>query len=344
MTHELLTIGRISVDIYPNDVGVDLEDVTSFGKYLGGSPSNVAVAAARHGRRAGIITRTGDDAFGNYLHRELNKFNVDDSFVSAVKEYPTAVTFCAIKPATDEFPLYFYGRFPTAPDLQIKAEELDLAAIRDAGIFWSTVTGLCQEPSRSAHIKAHQSRPRTGLKEGQFTILDLDYRPMFWASEEEARAEIAKVLPHVTVAIGNDKECAVAVGEGTPDEQADRLLDAGVEIAVVKLGPDGVMAKTRSERVVSAPVPVETVNGLGAGDSFGGAFCHGLLSGWPLSEVLDYANASGAIVASRLSCADAMPTPDEVTALLAERGRPIPGAALAAATLSANTLREGAVR
>ncbi len=252
VTHELLTIGRISVDIYPNDIGVDLEDVTSFGKYLGGSPSNVAVAAARHGRRAGIITRTGDDAFGNYLHRELRKFNVDDSFVSPVKEYPTAVTFCAIKPATDEFPLYFYGRFPTAPDLQIKAEELDLEAIRDAGIFWSTVTGLCQEPSREAHIKAHQARPRTGLKDGQFTILDLDYRPMFWASEEEARAEVAKVLPHVSVAIGNDKECAVAVGEGTPDEQADRLLAAGVEIAVVKLGPDGVMAKTRTERVVSA--------------------------------------------------------------------------------------------
>ncbi|WP_456503822.1 5-dehydro-2-deoxygluconokinase [Arthrobacter sp. UYCu723] len=323
MTHELLTIGRISVDIYPNDIGVDLEDVTSFGKYLGGSPSNVAVAAARHGRRTGVITRTGDDPFGNYLHRELRKFSVDDSFVTAVQEWPTPVTFCAIKPPED-FPLYFY-RFPTAPDLQIKAEELDLEAIRVAGIFWSTVTGLCQEPSREAHLKAHEARPRTGLKQGQYTILDLDYRPMFWASEEEARAQVAKILPHVTVAIGNDKECAVAVGEGTPDEQADRLLAAGVEIAVVKLGPEGVMAKTRTERVVSAPVPVETVNGLGAGDSFGGAFCHGLLSGWPLAEVLDFANAAGAIVASRLSCADAMPTPEEVTSLLAERGRMAPG-------------------
>jgi 5-dehydro-2-deoxygluconokinase len=324
VTHELLTIGRISVDIYPNDIGVELEDVTSFGKYLGGSPSNVAVAAARHGRRAAVITRTGDDAFGTYLHRELRRFSVDDAYVTPVREFPTPVTFCAIKPPED-FPLYFYGRLPTAPDLQIQAEELDLAAIRDAGIFWSTVTGLCQEPSRSAHIKAHEARPRTGLHEGQYTVLDLDYRPMFWASEEEARAQVAAVLPHVTVAIGNDKECAVAVGEGTPDEQADRLLDAGVEIAVVKLGPEGVMAKTRSDRVVSAPVPVQTVNGLGAGDSFGGAFCHGLLSGWPLGQVLDYANAAGAIVASRLSCADAMPTPAEVNTLLAENGRHVPG-------------------
>ncbi|MBT2547597.1 5-dehydro-2-deoxygluconokinase [Arthrobacter sp. ISL-65] len=325
MTHELLTIGRISVDIYPNDIGVGLEDVTSFGKYLGGSPSNVAVAAARHGRRTGVITRTGDDPFGTYLHRELAKFGVDDSFVSPVQGLQTPATFCAIQPPHD-FPLYFYGRFPTAPDLQIKADEIDTDAIRDAQIFWSTVTGLCQEPSREAHIRAHEARPRTALKDGQYTILDLDYRPMFWASEEEAREQVARILPQVTVAIGNDQECSVAVGPGTPDEQADRLLDAGVEIAVVKLGPEGVMAKTRTERVVSAPVPVETVNGLGAGDSFGGAFVHGLLSGWPLAQVLDYANAAGAIVASRLSCADAMPTPAEVTSLLAERGRLVPDA------------------
>jgi len=321
-THDVLTIGRISVDIYPNDIGVDLEDVSSFGKYLGGSPSNVAVAAARHGRHTGVITRTGMDPFGTYLHRELRKFKVDDQYVSAVPVWPTPVTFCAIKPP-DDFPLYFY-RTPTAPDLQIAADELDLDAIKAARIFWSTVTGLCQEPSRAAHLAAHEARPREGLDAGQFTVLDLDYRPMFWASEAEARAEVAKILPFVTVAIGNDKECAVAVGEGTPDEQADRLLEAGVHVAVVKLGAEGVMAATRTERVVSAPLPVETVNGLGAGDSFGGAFCHGLLSGWPLQQALDYANAAGAIVASRLSCADAMPTPDEVKGLLAERGREVP--------------------
>ena len=326
MIHDLITIGRISVDIYPNDIGVDLEDVTSFGKYLGGSATNVAVAAARHGRATAVVTRTGDDSFGRYLHRELKKFNVDDSFVRPVARLQTPVTFCAIKPPED-FPLYFYGRLPTAPDWQIAADELDTAAIRDARVFWSTVTGLCQEPSRGAHLAAHLARPRAELQEGQFTILDLDYRPMFWESEDAAREQIAKILPHVTVAIGNDKECAVAVGAGTPDEQADRLLAAGVEIAVVKLGPEGVMAKTATERVVSAPVPVETVNGLGAGDSFGGAFVHGLLAGWPLAQILDYANAAGAIVASRLSCADAMPTPEEVTSLLADRGRLVPGTA-----------------
>lgn len=329
MAHDLLTMGRISVDIYPDDVGVGLADVKTFGKYLGGSPSNVAVAAARHGRRSAVITRTGEDPFGDYLRRELGKFGVDAGFVTSVPGLQTPATFCSIQPP-DDFPLYFYGRFPTAPDLQITVAELDLDAVRDAGIFWTTVTGLCQEPSRSAHVAAHEARPRESLGPGQYTVLDLDYRPMFWDSEEEARAQVARILPHVTVAIGNEAECAVAVGSGTPDEQADRLLEAGVEIAVVKLGADGVMAKTRTGRTVSAPVPVQTLNGLGAGDAFGGAFCHGLLSGWPLEAVLDYANASGAIVASRLSCADAMPTPEEVLSLLTERGRSLPEAAEAA--------------
>ena len=323
MVHDVLTMGRISVDVYPQDIGADLADVETFAKYLGGSPSNVAVAAARHGRNAAVITRTGKDPFGEYLHRELRKFGVDDSMVTAVPGLQTPVTFCSIQPP-ENFPLYFYGRFPTAPDLQIAPGDLDLAAIRAAGIFWSTVTGLCQQPSRDAHLAAHAARPRNTLPAGRNTVLDLDYRPMFWTSEEEARKQIAGILPFITVAVGNTTECAVAVGAGTPDEQADRLLAHGVRLAVVKLGPEGVLAKTATERAVSAPVPVQTVNGLGAGDAFGGALCHGLLAGWPLAAVLEYANAAGALVASRISCADAMPTPSEVTALLRERGRMVP--------------------
>ncbi|GAB3187094.1 5-dehydro-2-deoxygluconokinase [Nesterenkonia suensis] len=323
MTHELITMGRISVDIYPHDVGVGLADVTSFGKYLGGSPANVAVAAARHGRRTAVITRTGDDPFGEFLHQELRRYGVDDQWVTPVPELQTPVTFCAIQPPED-FPLYFYGRSPSAPDWEIDADELDTDAVAAATIFWSTVTGLAREHSRQAQIAAHQARPRDQLTEGQHTILDLDYRPMFWDSMEQAREQVSRILPQVSVAVGNAEECAVAVGEGTPDEQADRLLEAGVKLAVVKRGSDGVMAATAEERVISQPLPVETVNGLGAGDSFGGALVHGLLSGWPLEQVLDYANAAGALVASEIACSEAMPTPEKVAAMLAERGRTVP--------------------
>ena len=324
MVYDLITTGRISVDIYPEDIGVPLEQVNRFGKYLGGSSTNVAVAAARHGRSAAVITRTGDDPFGRFLRSELRRYGVDERWVTAVPELMTPVTFCAIQPPED-FPLYFYGRQPSAPDWEIDQDDVDYQAVREARIFWSTVTGMVKPASREAQAAMHQARPRAGRGPGQHTVLDLDYRPMFWDSKEQAREQVERLLPHVTVVVGNSEECSVAVGEGSPDDQADRLLEAGVELAVVKRGSGGVMAATAQERVTSPPVPVDTINGLGAGDSFGGALCHGLLAGWPLENVLDFANAAGAHVAARIACSEAMPETAEVESLLADRGRPLPG-------------------
>jgi 5-dehydro-2-deoxygluconokinase len=223
---------------------------------------------------------------------------------------PTPVTFCEIFPP-DDFPLYFY-RFPKAPDLEIYESELDLDAIRAARIFWVTGTGLSQEPSRAATLAALRAR-----EAGTTTVFDLDYRPMFWPSREEARRWYAEALPHATVAVGNLDEADTAVGVRTPAEAADALHKAGVELAVIKQGPKGVLAsRSTGERVEVPPVPVEVVNGLGAGDAFGGALCHGLLAEWDLETTMRFANAAGAIVASRLACSDAMPTEHEVRELL----------------------------
>jgi 5-dehydro-2-deoxygluconokinase len=292
-------------------VGVSLREVTSFGKYLGGSPSNVAVAAARLGRRSAVITRTGADPFGLYLHDALRRFGVDDRWVSVVPALPTPVTFCELFPP-DDFPLYFY-RFPKAPDLEIAAAELDFDAIRAARVFWVTGTGLCQEPSRSATIEALRARGRRGV-----TVLDLDYRPMFWDSPEAASEWLSQALEHATVAVGNLDECEIAVGLRDPLEAAAALRDRGAGLAVVKRGPGGVLALGDGGAVELPPMEVEVLNGLGAGDAFGGALCHGLLAGWELERVLRFANAAGAIVASRLACADAMPDTAEVEALLQE--------------------------
>lgn len=307
---DLLTIGRVSVDLYPLQDGVGLEDVQTFGKYLGGSPTNVAVAAARHGLSSAVITRTGEDPFGLYVHRELVRLGVSDAFVTPVAGLKTPVAFCEIFPP-DHFPLYFY-RAPIAPDLVIQPSELDLDAIRDAGIFWATVTGLSQEPSRSAHLAAWEARDRRA-----HTVLDLDYRPMFWDDPAEASEQAARALEHVTVAIGNREECEVAVGETDPHRAAAALLERGVELAIVKQGPDGVLAMTREETVEVPSFPVDVVNGLGAGDGFGGAICLGLREGWSLDRMLRFANVAGAIVASRRECSTAMPTTAEVDALLA---------------------------
>jgi 5-dehydro-2-deoxygluconokinase len=314
MSFDLITMGRIGVDVYPLQTGVSLREVETFGKYLGGSATNVAVAAARYGRQSAVITRTGEDPFGEFLHDALRRFGVDDRWVSPVLGLPTPVTFCEIFPP-DDFPLYFY-REPKAPDLEIRADELDLEAIRAAGIFWVTVTGLSQEPSRSAMLAALRARASTSHP--AITILDLDYRPMFWPSREHARAWVQEALPHVTVAAGNLDEWDTAVGVRDPHAIADAAHALGVELAVVKQGPKGVLADDGERRVDVPPVPVEVVNGLGAGDAFGGALCHGLLAGWELERVMRFCNAAGALVASRLACADAMPEEHEVEAMLEE--------------------------
>ena len=312
MNHDLIAMGRIGVDLYPLQVGVGLESVTSFGKFLGGSATNVAVAATRHGLRSAIITKVGQDPFGDYLVNELGRLGVDNQFVGRSAGLKTPVVFCEIFPP-DNFPIYFY-REPKAPDLDIATSELDLDLIRAANIFWFTVTGLSQEPSRQAHYSALEAR--AGKAE---TIIDLDYREVFWNSETDARAEIAKVLGEVTVAVGNREECEVAVGESDPDRAADALLERGVKLAIVKQGPKGVLAKTKSERVVVEPYPVDVVNGLGAGDAFGGALCYGLSQSWELEKVLRFANVAGAIVASRLECSTAMPYLEEVVTIVRDQ-------------------------
>ena len=307
---DVLTFGRSGVDIYPQQIGVGLEDVESFGKYLGGTTANVAVAAARLGRRAAIITGVGNDPFGRFVRRALRELQVDDRYVVTNSEYPTPVTFCEIFPP-DNFPIWFYRR-PTAPDLQIKPSDIDFDAVRGTKLMWMSVTGLSEDPSRESHWAVLEARNRK-----PYTILDLDYRPMFWESAAAATEQVQKALPDVTVAVGNREECEVAVGEAEPEKAADALLEAGVELAIVKQGPKGVLAKSRTERVESPPIPIRPLNGLGAGDSFGGSLCHGLLAGWPLAKVLQNANAAGAIVASRLECSTAMPTQAEIDTLLA---------------------------
>ncbi|MDX3236272.1 5-dehydro-2-deoxygluconokinase [Streptomyces sp. ME03-5709C] len=311
--YDLITMGRIGVDLYPLQTGVPLPQVEAFGRFLGGSATNVAVAAARLGRGTAVITRTGDDPFGAYCHQALKEFGVDDRYVTPVTGYPTPVTFCEIFPP-DYFPLYFY-RLPKAPDLEIGADELDLDAVRAAGVFWMTGTGLCAEPSRTATLTALEARARRGT-----TVFDLDWRPAFWPDPEEARPHYARALASATVAVGNVDECEVATGMREPRAAAEALLAAGVELAVVKQGPKGVLAVHRDGTSAEVPpVPVEVVNGLGAGDAFGGSLCHGLLAGWDLERIMRHANAAGAIVASRLACSSAMPTASEVQDLL-DRG------------------------
>ena len=309
--HDVLTMGRVGVDLYPEQSGVPLAEVRTFAKSLGGSPTNVAVGAARYGHRAAVITKVGADGFGDYVRSALRDFGVDDRFVGTDPELRTPIVFCELLPP--ESPTILFYRQPSAPDIQLSVDELDLGAIRDARIFWTTGTGLSAEPSRATTLAGLEARGREAI-----TVHDLDYRPMFWSSPDDARAQQLKALALATVAVGNIEECAVAVGEGPPEDEARRLLDLGLDLAIVKLGADGVLAAWEGGAERFPPVRVRVVNGLGAGDAFGAAVCHGLLEGWDVPRTIRFANGAGAHVASQLACADAMPDEAQVEALLVD--------------------------
>lgn len=316
MTGELetLTVGRIGVDLYAEELHASFATARHFVKSIGGSPTNVAVALARLGHRAAVFTKVGDDALGDYARTALaDEFGVDTSFVGTHPTLQTPIVVAALDPPED--PQFVFYRAPRAPDSTIAVEEIDLGVVEAVPIFWVSAGALAVEPSRGTTRALLERRARR-----RHTVLDLDYRPSFWDDEAEARREIGATLDAVTVAIGNRAECEIAVAASEPDEAADRLLARGLEVAVVKLGGEGVLVATAGERRVVPPVPVEVVCGLGAGDAFGGAFCHGLLRGATPFGAAELANAGGAIVASRLLCADAMPTEEELLSVLEGSG------------------------
>ncbi|HEX8854180.1 MAG TPA: 5-dehydro-2-deoxygluconokinase [Thermoleophilaceae bacterium] len=310
---DVITTGRVGVDLYPQQSNVGLADVETFAKYLGGSATNVAVQAARLGSRSAVVTKVGDDPFGPFVRRALEEFGVDPRWVGTDPSLRTPIVFCEVHPP-DNFPLLFY-REPKAPDMNLTPEDFDAQAVRDATVFWTTGTGLSDEPSRSTTLAMLEERSGDGAR--GITIHDLDHRPMFWEDEADATRWAREALRHATVAVGNQDEVAVAVGTRDPDEAAQALLDLGVETAIVKRGPEGVLARTREERVDLPPVRLEVVNGLGAGDAFGGTLAHGLGHGWELERTIRAANAAGAIAASRLACADDFPTLAEIDEVLA---------------------------
>jgi 5-dehydro-2-deoxygluconokinase len=308
---ELLTVGRIGVDLYAEQLGVPLNEVRSFRKSIGGTATNVAVATARLGHHTAVFTRVGDDAMGEYVRWALDDtFGVDTRFVGIDASLPTPLAFATMEDPSE--PVIIFYRVPQAPDMHIASADVDRDAVESVPILWFPTSCLSAEPSRSTIHELLDWRARR-----THTVLDLDWRPHFWRSPADATAELDQVLDHVTIAIGNRAECEVAVGESDPDRAADKLLARGLSVAIVKMGGDGVLVATAEgvrERV--APYPVEVMCGLGAGDAFGGAFCHGLLSGWDVVRCVRAGNAAGAIVASRLMCADDMPFQEDLDAVL----------------------------
>ena len=310
-TVDVLSVGRISVDLYSKEPNIGFDGQQSFQKSVGGSPTNVAVAAAQLGLRVALATKVGDDDFGKYVRGRLAGWGVDTGFVGTVNGAQTPLAFAALTPP--ESPTVIFYRGAAAPDSTITAADVPGDVVRSCRILWISQASLAQGSTADTCLEWMSMRSHD-----DHTILDLDYRASLWESSADARSMAERAISLATVVVGNREECAIAVGTDEPDAAADALLAVGVRLAIIKMGADGVLLASATERVRIPAIPIDVVCGLGAGDAFGGSLCYGLLHGWELDRIGRFASAAGALVSTRLTCADAMPTVDELATLMGE--------------------------
>jgi 5-dehydro-2-deoxygluconokinase len=291
---DAVVMGRVGVDLYPNQIETPLSEVESFTRFVGGFAGNVSTGLARLGVRTAIASRVGADGHGDYVRAWLAGEGVDVRFLATDPEWPTPPTFCEVWPP-DRFPLTFY-RKPTAPDWQLSPGDFVAGEVAAAPLLYATGTGLAQSPSRETTLGALRAHRGT-------TIFDLDWRPALWENPGDYPPLATEAVATADIVVGNEDELeAAGVGD--------------VLTLVLKRGERGATVFDRGEETDVPGFPVEVVNGLGAGDAFAAALGHGILHGLPLAEAVRRGTVAGAIVASRLACSAAMPFEEELEAAL----------------------------
>lgn len=299
---EAVVVGRIGVDLYPNQLRTPLRQVRTYTRYVGGFAGNVGIGLARLGVKTAIVSRVGDDGHGEFIRDFLVAEGIDDRFLRLDPEWPTPPTFCEIWPP-DRFPLTFY-RHPTAPDWQIVPSDYDAAEVAEAPLLYATGTGLAMSPSRETTLGLLAAHRGT-------TIFDLDWRPSLWHDPAEYRELAAGAVELADIVVGNEEEIAAAGGQEAVQSDGRTLI--------VKRGGNGVTLFGDGERLDVPAVPVEVVNGLGAGDAFAAALGYSILNGNTIAEGVRLGNLAGSIVAGQVPCSEAMPTIDELRAQMVER-------------------------
>ncbi len=327
---DVIAVGRASVDLYGTQIGGRLEDMGSFEKYIGGSPTNIACGTARLGLRSALISRVGDEHMGRFILEELAREGVETAGVRTDPHRLTALVILGVRDRT-RFPLIFYRE--DCADMALCEDDIDPDFVRSARSIVATGTHLSHERTEAAVLKALGIARAAGLR----TALDIDYRPNLWGVAGHGAGEsrfvasdavTAKLQSHLhlfDLIVGTEEEFHIAGGT-TDTLAALRAVRTLTDAALVcKRGPMGAVAfpgdipAGLDEGQGGPGFPIEVFNVLGAGDGF----MSGLLRGWlddaPWPRALEYANACGALAVSRHGCAPAYPTWDELTFFL-DRG------------------------
>jgi 5-dehydro-2-deoxygluconokinase len=331
-TYDSLHMGRSSIDLYSNDVGVPFVDITSFAAYVGGSPTNISVGGRRLGLKTAILTGLGVDIVGDFILNFLNKEGVDTQFSVRKPGKRSSAVVLGIEPP-DKFPLVFYR--DNNADIELNIDDVLAAPVADAKVFQFAGTNLSKEPSRSATMFAAEVARQAGTE----VIFDVDFRPDQWHDPRAFGVVIRSVLPLVDIVIGTEDEINATMlsdasqmklthsqlsdtrVQGDTERAIAYMLSKGPKAVVEKVGSRGARIHLASGEVIDAPgYPVEIYNILGAGDAFGAGFIFGHINGYGWRRAARLGNACGAIVVTKHGCANFMPTFDEVMAFVNGRG------------------------
>jgi len=308
---DITILGRIGYDLYSEEPHVPLPQVRRFSRYLGGSSANMAVGLARMGAKVGIVSCLGNDSLSQFLLSFLQAEGVDTSHVQAADGFLPSLCLTEVAPP-DRFPQVFYRKDPA--DTRLDITQKDLNYVASGRMFVTNGTSLCASPSRESTYRALERARQAGCR----VVLDVDYRSMSWTSPENAGLAVRLALPFVDVLIGNELELTLVADSKSLDEAIGQLRQS-VPMLVSKLGDKGTRVWTAGGSVFLEPYSVEVVSTIGAGDGFASGFLYGLLKDLPVTECLHYGNAAAAVVVSRLSCSEAMPTLAEVEQMIREQ-------------------------
>ena len=322
--YDLLAMGRSSIDLYSNDIGAPFAEITSFGAFVGGSPTNISVGAQRLGLRAALLTAVGEDPVGDFILHFLRQEGVETRYIPRKADARSSAVLLGIEPP-DRFPLVFYRE--NCADIQLTIDDALAAPLADCAAFEFAGTNLSRDPSRMATIFAAEQARAAGAR----VICDIDFRPDQWDDLRAFGQVLRATLPLVDVVIGTEDEINAAVlhsaGQmslehsqvsdarvaGDTRRAIAQLLALGPAAVIEKIGPEGARVHLAAGEVIEAPgFPVEITNILGAGDAFGAGFIYGYVRGWDWLRSARLGNACGAIVVTRQGCANFMPTMAEI--------------------------------
>ena len=322
--YDLLTMGRSSIDLYSNDIGAPFAEITSFGAFVGGSPTNISVGAQRLGLRTALLTAVGEDPVGDFILHFLQQEGVETRYIPRKAGARSSAVLLGIEPP-DRFPLVFYRE--NCADIQLNIDDALAAPLGDCVAFEFAGTNLSRDPSRMATIFAAERARAAGAR----VICDVDFRPDQWQDVRAFGQVLRTTMPLVDVVIGTEDELNAAVMHsakqvslihsqisdarvaGDTRSAIQQLLTLGPAAVIEKIGPEGARVHLADGEIINAPgFPVEITNILGAGDAFGAGFIYGYVKGWDWLRSARLGNACGAIVVTRQGCANFMPTMAEI--------------------------------